>query len=126
MLRRPALALLAVALLALCLAFPAVAHAQSPEWGCGGLPPYDLVIMSPTRMVMQVEIAVRDKKCLGVAQRVRRGTVTKFRVLWMPCPGQAGWRLGGDSSTMATAFAAAMKPPLCPPTASNFPTKVGG
>jgi hypothetical protein len=124
--RRLALTLLALALVALCLAFPAVAHAQSAEWGCGGLPAYNLIVASPTRMLMQVEIAVRDKQCLGVAQRVRVGTVTKYRVLWVPCAGQAGWRLGGDSTTMAKAFAAAMKPPLCPPVRSNVPTKVGG
>lgn len=124
--RRIALTLLAVALLALCLAFPAVAHAQEAEWGCGGLPGYQLVKMSKTRMIMQLEVAVRDKQCLGVAQRVRVGTATKYRVLWVPCAGQAGWRLGGDSSTMAKAFAAAMKPPLCPPQVSNFPTKLPG
>lgn len=126
MLRRTALALLSLALLALCFAFPAAAHAQEAEWGCGGLPGYQLVEMSKTRMMMQLEIAVRDKKCLGVAQRVKIGTATRFRVLWPPCAGQAGWRLGGDSTTMAKAFAAAMKPPLCPPVRSNVPTKVGG
>lgn len=92
---------------------PKAAAAQ--EWGCGGLPAYELVSASGTRMIMHIEIATTTtKQCLGVAARVTVPAGTKYRVLWLPCVGQTAWRFGGDSSTMAKAFKAALKPKPCP------------
>jgi hypothetical protein len=115
-----ALALLCAAPLTAQLPTPIASTQPTPapvqEWGCGGLPGYEMIVASPTRMIMQMEIAVRDRKCLGVASRVRVKTATRYRVDWMPCrPGQP-WRRGDDFGTMSAAMVSAARPPACPPT----------
>jgi hypothetical protein len=86
----------------------------APVW-CESFPNIDAIEASPTRFIVQREIATtRTGACVGVATRVKVGARTRYRVDWMPCRAGQPWRRGDDFPTMSAAMVVAARPPACP------------